>query len=70
VCQGLREVAEVPARRGIELLCVETKAAGKAEQALAQLACPGGLADLHERRDEPERAGSECRLGILEPVIG
>jgi hypothetical protein len=60
----------MPARRGVELLCVEAKAACKAEQALAKLACPGGLADLDERRDEPERAGSERRLGILEPVIG
>ena len=44
--------------------------AGEREQLLAQSSCSGELADLDQRRDEPERADRERALLAREPVVG
>src|SRR4051794_14075692 len=62
VREGLREVAEVAARPPVDLLRVEAERAGVAEQLLAQLARANRLADLAQRRHEPERADGEGAL--------
>src|SRR4051794_24093974 len=70
VRERLREVAEVAARPGIDLLRVEVQSRGVAEELLAQVARPLGLADLAERADEPERADRERALLLAEAVVG
>jgi hypothetical protein len=69
VRERLREVAQVPARAGVDLLRVELQRRGVAEHLLAQLPGPPRLADLLERADEPEGADGERALLALEPVV-
>ena len=70
VGEGLREVAEVAARGRVELLGVEAERARVLEQPLAELAAAPALADLEQRRDEPERADQEGPLLAGEAVVG
>src|SRR4051794_7715115 len=70
VREGLREVAEVPARPGVDLLRVEVQRRRVAEQLLAQVARPLGLADLAQRAHQPERADGERALLLAEAVVG
>ena len=70
VGERLREVAEVAAAAGVELLGVEAERAGEREQLLAQRPGPAVLADLDQRRHEPERADRERALLAGEPVVG
>ena len=62
VRERLREVAEVAAGVGVELLGVEAERRGDPQQPLHQVARPLQLADDRERRDEPERADQERAL--------
>src|SRR3954464_12092504 len=62
VRERLREVAEVPARPRVDLLRVEVQRRRVAEQLLAQVAGHLRLADLAQRRHEPERADGERAL--------
>src|SRR4051794_26721654 len=59
VSERVREVAQVAAAPGIEVLGVQAERAGVRQKPLAQRPRAVGLADLGERRDEPERAGDE-----------
>ena len=70
VREGLREVAEVPAGVGVELLGVEAERRGDAQQALHQVAGALLLADDRERGDEPERADEERALLARQAVVG
>ena len=70
VGERLREVAEVAAAGGVELLGVEVERAGGLEQPLAELAGALALADLRERRDQPEGADQEGALLAAEAVVG
>ena len=70
VREGLREVAEVPAAARVDLFRVELQRARVRKQLLAQLPRPVELADLAQRRDEPERADRERALLPLKPVVG
>src|SRR4029079_1219655 len=56
VRERLREVAQVPARRGVELLGVKAERRRDSEQALHQVARSLQLADDRERGHEPEGA--------------
>ena len=70
VGEGLREVAEVPAGAGVELLRVEPERRADAEEPLHQVAGALHLADDGERGHEPERADEECSFLAGEPVVG
>ncbi len=70
VGEGLREVAEVAAAARLQLLGVEVEPAGGLQQPLAQGPCPLLLADLRERRDEPEGADQEGALLAAQAVVG
>ena len=70
VREGLREVAQVPAGAGVELLGVEAQRRGDAEQALHQVAGPLVVADDRQRRHEPERADQEAALLARQAVVG
>ena len=52
---------------GVDLLGVEPERGGVAEQALAQSRRAVELADLGERRDQPERADQERALSAVRP---
>src|SRR3954470_19122923 len=69
VRERLREVAQVPAGAGVELLGVEPERRGDAEQALHQVAGALPVADDRERRDEPERADQEAPLLARQAVV-
>ena len=62
VGERLREVAEMATGLGLQLLGEEVEPAGRLEQPLAELAGPLALADLRERRDQPEGADQEGAL--------
>src|SRR5690349_17356012 len=68
--EGLREVPELAPGAGIELLGVEVERAAQVEEPLAQLASGFVLADLCERRDQPEGADRERSLDSMEAVLG
>ena len=70
VREGLREVAQVPAGAGVELLGVQAQRRGDAEQALHQVAGALVVADDRQRRDEPERADQEAALLARQAVVG
>ena len=70
VGERLREVAQVASAVRLDLLGVEQQRAGVGEQLLAQRPGPVQLADLGERRDEPERADRERALLTRQPVVG
>ncbi len=70
VRERLREVAEVPAGVGVELLGVEAERRGDPQQPLHQVARPLQLADDRERRDQPERADQERALLAGQAVVG
>ena len=70
VGERLREVAQVASAVRLDLLGVEQQRAGVREQLLAQRPGPVQLADLGERRDEPERADRERALLTRQPVVG
>src|SRR5438094_6418913 len=70
VGERLREVAEVPPAARVELLGVEAERARVREQLLAEVVRTRELADLDERRDEPERADRERSLGAAQAVVG
>src|SRR5689334_18133327 len=70
VGEGLGEVAQMAAALRLELLGVEVEPAGGGEQALAERPRPRALADLRERRDEPEGADQEAALLAAEAVVG
>ena len=70
VRERLREVAEVPAAARVDLLGVEAERARVREQLLAEVVRARELADLDERRDEPERADRERSLGAAQAVVG
>src|SRR5690242_19355944 len=70
VGEGLREVAEVLTRAGVDLLRVEVERPGERKELLEQLPGPGGLADHRERGDEPERADGERALLAAQAVVG
>ncbi len=59
VSERLREVAQVASAVRLDLLGVEQQRAGVGEQLLAKRPGPVQLADLGERRNEPERADRE-----------
>src|SRR4051794_3950083 len=63
VSERVREVAQVAAAPGIEVLCVQAERAGVRQKPLAQRTGAVGLAYLGERRDEPERAGDKGLAG-------
>ena len=54
----------------VDLLGVEAERAGVAEQPLAQRPGAVELADLAQRRDQPERADQERALLALQAVVG
>src|ERR1700726_1729813 len=54
VGESLGVVAEVTARGGLELLGIQAEGRGVGEQSLAQVLGFAVLADLRQRRDEPE----------------
>src|SRR5438309_7085312 len=56
VRERLGEVTQVPPAARVDLLRVKLQWARVGQQLLAQLACAIELADLAQRRDEPERA--------------
>ena len=68
--ERLREVAEVATAVRIDLLRVQPEGAGEREQFLAQLMGSIELADLDQRRHQPERADRECTLLALQAVVG
>ena len=70
VRERLREVAEVAARLVVELLGEQAERAGVRQQPLAQRPGSPELADLDQRRDEPERADQEASLLAGEAVVG
>src|ERR1700728_1650518 len=70
VRERLREVAEVASAARIELLSVEVERRGVRQQLLAELAGALFLADLRERRNEPERADQERALLAVQAVVG
>ena len=70
VGERLREVAEVPAGVGVELLGVEPERRRLAQQALHQVAGALLLADDREGGDEPERADQERALLAGQAVVG
>src|ERR1041385_9108039 len=70
VGEGLREVAEVAARGGVELLGVEAERRGDAQELFHQIAGALVLADDRQARDEPEGADQEAPLLSGEPVVG
>ena len=70
VREGLREVAQVAARAGVELLGVEAERRRDAEQPLHQVAGTLPVADDRERRHQPERADQEAPLLAGEAVVG
>ncbi len=70
VRERLREVAQVPAGVGVELLGVEPERRRDAQQALHQVARVLQLADDRQRRDEPERADQERALLARQAVVG
>ena len=57
-------------RVGLQLLGEEVEPAGRLEQPLAELAGPPALADLRERRDQPEGADQEGALLAVQAVVG
>ena len=70
VGEGLREVAQVLAGVGVDLLAVQVERSGEGQQLGAQLAGPVVLTDLAQRRHQPERADRERPLLALEAVVG
>jgi hypothetical protein len=70
VGEGLREVAEVTSRVGVELLGVEAERRRNPKQLLHQVACPLELPDDRQRRHEPERADEERALLARQTVVG
>src|SRR5204863_7313148 len=70
VRERLREVAQLPARARVDLLAVEQQRAGVGQDLLADVTGPLVLADLAERRNQPERADGERALLAGEPVVG
>src|SRR5690349_15258138 len=68
--ERLREVAEVAAALGVDLLGIELQRAREREQLLAERSSALRLADLGERGDEPERADGGGALFTLEAVVG
>src|ERR671925_428082 len=70
VRERLREVAQVPARGGVELLGIEAERRGHAQEALHQVAGPLAVAYDRQRRDEPERADQEAALLAGQAVVG
>src|SRR5262249_1851527 len=69
VSEGLRKVAEVTAASVVDLLGVELQRAGVREQLLTELTRSRYLADLHQRRDQPEGADGECPLFAAKAVV-
>src|SRR5437588_7298082 len=59
VSEGLREIPQVPSGLRLDLLGVELEWAGVGEKLLAQPSCSPHLADLAQRRHQPERADRE-----------
>ena len=55
---------------GVDLLRVEAQRARRGEEPFAEATSPRQLADLDQRRDEPERADRERALLAAQPVIG
>ena len=70
VRERLREVAQVAAGVGVELLGVQPERRGDAQQALHQVARALLLADDRQRRHEPERADEERALLARQAVVG
>src|SRR5205809_1115319 len=70
VGKRLREVPEMAARAGVELLGVEPKRRGDAQELLHQVAGTLLLADDRESRNEPERADQEAPLLPGQAVVG
>src|SRR6185295_6361541 len=70
VRERLWEVAEMAARRGVELLGVEAERRGDSEQSLHQVARPLQLAYDRKRGHEPEGADEEGAFLPGEPVVG
>src|SRR3954469_6021586 len=59
VRERIREVAEMPPAPGVEVLRVQAEWARVSQHALAESSRALVLADLGERRDQPEGAGDE-----------
>ena len=55
---------------GVDLLRVQLQRAGVGQQLLAQLVRPLDLADLDQRRYQPERADRERALFAVQAVVG
>src|SRR5256885_11469990 len=70
VRERLREVAQVAAGLGVELLGVEAERRGDSEQPLHQIARHLQLADDCQRGDEPEGTDQERPLLAREAVVG
>ena len=70
VGERLREVAQVPSGARLDLLGVQMQRAGERQQPLAQVLGPVDLADLDQRRHQPERADGEGALLAGQPVVG
>jgi hypothetical protein len=67
--EGLREVADVAARPRVELLGVQAEGTGGGKEPLAQPARPSQVADLRQRRHQPEGATHERAFGADQPVV-
>src|SRR5258708_3418772 len=70
VRERLRVVAELATAGRLELLAVQLQRRGVRQQPLAQVLGLAVLADLRQRRDEPERADQERPLLAVKPVVG
>jgi hypothetical protein len=70
VGEGLGEVAQMLAAVRVDLLAVELERPGERQQLGAQLVGEPMLADLAQRRDQPEGADRERALLAAEPVVG
>src|SRR5215218_10137576 len=68
MAERLREVAELLARRGVDLLREQAQVVGVPCEPIEELLRPRVLARLGQARDEPEGADHERPLLPLEPV--
>ena len=64
------EVAQMLAGARLDLLGVEVERAGERQQPFTQLPGAGDLTDLHQRRDQPERADDECAFLTVQSIVG
>jgi hypothetical protein len=69
VPESLRKVAHLTSTHRINLFGVEPKRTCECQELLAELAALPDLANLHQSRDQPERADREAPFRTTQPVI-